>query len=198
MDLSVAAVSFGILALMELGDKTQLAVFSLTVRGRQPWAVFMGAALALTVVTLMAVVAGAVVGEIAPLSWLSFLASLAFIAIGTFMLWSSRSGSSREDVGQRQGASDAMSPVGAFGVSFGLLVAAEMGDKTQIAVLSMVVKSGSPVSVFVGASVALVLLTLLAVLAGKAVTKIVPVHWVSRGAALLFIGIGVLTLVGLF
>ena len=199
MELSVAVASFGILVVMELGDKTQLAVFSLTARSGRLLAVFLGSTLALTIVTLIGVVAGAFIGELIPMAWLSRLAGIAFIAIGAFMLWSSRSAGPHKDEGQEasQPASGAASPLSMFAVSFGLLFAAEMGDKTQLAVLGMVVKSGSPLSVFVGASLALALLTLVAVLAGKAVTRIVPVHWVSRGAALLFIGIGVLTLVGL-
>jgi putative Ca2+/H+ antiporter (TMEM165/GDT1 family) len=61
----------------------------------------------------------------------------------------------------------------------------------------MTAKTGSPLSVFLGASLALALVTLLGVLAGKAVTRIVPLHWVSRGAALLFIVIGLVTLAGI-
>jgi len=200
MELSVAAVSFGILIVAELGDKTQLAVFSLTARSGRLLPVFLGATLALSMVTLIGVVAGTVVGELIPMSWLSRLAGAAFIVIGAFMLWSSRSADQHKEEKQESGqpSSIATNPIGVFGVSFGLLFAAEMGDKTQLAVLGMVVKSGSPVSVFVGASLALTLLTLIAVLAGKVVTKIVPVYWVSRGAALMFIGIGALTLSGIF
>ena len=199
MELSVAAASFGILIVAELGDKTQLAVFSLTARSGRLLAVFIGASLALCMVTLIGVVAGTVVGELIPMSWLSRLAGVAFIVIGAFMLWSGRSAGRRKGDEQEasQPASGATNPLSVFGVSFGLLFAAEMGDKTQLAVVGMVVKSGSPVSVFVGASLALVLLTLVAVLVGRAVTRVVPVHWVSRGAALLFVGIGVLTLTGL-
>ena len=83
-------------------------------------------------------------------------------------------------------------------MTFGLLIFAEVGDKSQLTVVGMAAKSDSPFSVFVGASIALTLVTLLAVLAGRAITSVVPAHWVSRGAALLFILIGLLTLAGLF
>ncbi len=116
------------------------------------------------------------------------------------MLWSSRRGSPESDEEEETSRIPprTRSPLGILAGSFGLLFVAEMGDKSQLAVVSMTAKTGSPLSVFVGASLALALVTLLGVLAGKAVTRIVPVHWVSRSAALLFIVIGLVTLAGIF
>ncbi len=200
MDIKLLFSTMGLLFMMELGDKTQLAVLSLTARTGQVLPIFAGATLALTAVTLMGVAAGALAGEFIPIGWLSRLAGLAFIVIGGFMLWSSRRGSSER--GEEEETSQiplrTRSALGVLGGSFGLLFVAEMGDKSQLAVVSMTAKTGSPLSVFLGASVALALVTLLGVLAGKAVTRIVPVHWVSRGAALLFIVIGIVTLAGIY
>ena len=155
--------------------------------------------MALTVVTLLSVVAGALAGEFIPIGWLSRLAGLAFIAIGGFMLWSSRRGSSEK--GEEEETSRipprTRRPLGLLAGSFGLLLVAEMGAKSQLSVVSITAKTGSPLSVFLGASLALAVVTLLGVLAGTAVTRIIPVRWVSRGAVLLFIVIGLLTLVGI-
>ncbi len=71
-----------------------------------------------------------------------------------------------------------------------------MGDKTQLAVASMAAKTGSPVSVFLGGALALALLTLIGVLAGNVVARTVPMSWVSRGAAVVFVLIGALMLAG--
>lgn len=185
---------------MEVGDKTQLAVLGLTAASRQSMAIFVGATLALTVITLMGVGVGVVVGELIPTSWLSRVTGMAFIGIGGFLLWYSRLGTATFD-GTRE---DIRMPfrgrgsLGMLSVSFLILFAAEIGDKSQLAVISMVAKSDSPLSVFVGASLALALLTLLAVLVGKVVTRIVSVHWVSRGTALLFISLGFLILAGVY
>lgn len=152
------------------------------------------------VVTLLGVAAGAVAGEFVPMEWLSRLAGLAFIIMGGFMLWSGRRGSSEEsedDQKDSQLPAETRSSLGILVGSFGLLCMAETGDKSQLAVVGMSAKTGSPLSVFVGAVLALVLVTFLGVLAGKVITRIVPVLWVSRGAALLFIVIGLLTLVGI-
>lgn len=200
MDFQAVGASFGLLLVMELGDKTQLAVLTLTARTGQVLAVFIGAVLGLMTVTLVGVAAGAVMEEFIPMGWLSHLAGLSFIAIGGFMLWSSHLGSSEKGGGEEVGVtgSKARGPLGTLAVSFSLLLVAEMGDKSQLAVIGMTAKTGSPLSVFLGASAALALVTLLGVLAGKVVTRIIPVRWFSRGTALLFIVIGSLTLAGIF
>lgn len=80
--------------------------------------------------------------------------------------------------------------------AFVTLFLAELGDKTQLAALSLSAKSGKPIPVFLGAAAALVFLTFLAVLVGEAATKIVPATYLHKGAAGLFILIGILMLWG--
>lgn len=80
--------------------------------------------------------------------------------------------------------------------SFGTLFLAELGDKTQLAALSLTAKSGRPFSVFIGAATALVLITLLGVVFGEVATKFVPASYLHKGAAGLFIVIGLLMLWG--
>ncbi len=77
-----------------------------------------------------------------------------------------------------------------FFLTFSTLFIAEMGDKTQLAVFSLVTESRSPLSVFLGASMALALVTLIGVTLGGVVTRYVPQHFLKIGAALLFVGIG--------
>ena len=81
-----------------------------------------------------------------------------------------------------------------FFLAFSTLFIAEMGDKTQLAVFSLVTESKAPFEVFLGASFALVVVTLVGVLFGGIVTKIIPPQYLKIGASLLFIGIGVYTL----
>ena len=82
--------------------------------------------------------------------------------------------------------------------TFGLLFVAELGDKTQLAVITLTARTGKPVTILVGAILGLALVTLLGVLLGGVITRFIPVEWVSRGAAVGFIGIGVLMLMGKF
>lgn len=79
-------------------------------------------------------------------------------------------------------------------LAFTTLFIAEMGDKTQLAVFTLVTDSKAPVAVFVGAILALVLVTLIGVLFGGLVTKVVPAHYLKIGAGMLFLGIGFYTL----
>lgn len=82
-----AWVTFGLLFLAEMGDKTQLAVITLVADQRSPVAVFLGAALALSVVSLIGVTLGALVGQYMPTGLIHKLAAIAFIVIGALMLW---------------------------------------------------------------------------------------------------------------
>jgi len=72
---------------------------------------------------------------------------------------------------------------------------AELGDKTQLAAFSLAAGSGSRWSVFVGASLALVVATALAVLFGDLVTRVISPVWLRRGAGVLFIVMGIFFLV---
>lgn len=83
-----------------------------------------------------------------------------------------------------------------FGTAFLTLFLAELGDKTQLAVITMTAKTESKVAVFLGASLALVLVSLLGVLLGGVLSQYVPTEWLQRIVAGAFIIIGVLMLFG--
>ena len=79
--------------------------------------------------------------------------------------------------------------------AFTTLFLAEMGDKTQLAVLTMSASTGRPFSVFVGAAVALITVTALGAVAGESLGRVISPHILSRVAAVSFIAIGVWMLV---
>jgi Ca2+/H+ antiporter, TMEM165/GDT1 family len=83
-----------------------------------------------------------------------------------------------------------------FGTAFLTLFLAELGDKTQLAVITMSAKTESKVAVFLGAALALVLVSLLGVLVGGILSQYVPTEWLQRIVAVAFIVIGVLMLLG--
>jgi putative Ca2+/H+ antiporter (TMEM165/GDT1 family) len=83
-----------------------------------------------------------------------------------------------------------------FGTAFITLFLAELGDKTQLAVITMSANTDSKLSVFLGASLALIAVTALGVIAGGILTQFVPVEWLQRIVAVAFIAIGVLMLLG--
>jgi len=83
-----------------------------------------------------------------------------------------------------------------FGTAFITLFLAELGDKTQLAVITMTAKTESKVAVFLGASLALVLVSLLGVLLGGVLSQYIPTEWLQRIVAVAFIVIGILMLLG--
>ena len=83
-----------------------------------------------------------------------------------------------------------------FGTAFLTLFLAELGDKTQLAVITMTAKTDSKLSIFLGASLALVLVTLIGILVGGVLAEYVPTEWLQRIVASAFIIIGVLMLFG--
>jgi len=85
MDWRLFASTFGVLFLAELGDKTQLAVITLTYKEHKPLPIFLGASLALAVVTLLGVVGGEALARAIPSHVLRKLAAGAFMVMGALM-----------------------------------------------------------------------------------------------------------------
>jgi putative Ca2+/H+ antiporter (TMEM165/GDT1 family) len=83
-----------------------------------------------------------------------------------------------------------------FGTAFATLFLAEMGDKTQLAVITMTAGTDKKVSVFLGAAAALMVVTLIGVVFGGVISEYVPTEWLQRIVAAAFIVIGVLMLFG--
>ncbi len=83
-----------------------------------------------------------------------------------------------------------------FGTAFITLFLAELGDKTQLAVITMTAKADSKLAIFLGASLALIVVTLLAVVFGGILTQYVPTEWLQKIVAFAFISIGILMLFG--
>lgn len=86
MDWKVFATAFITLFLAELGDKTQLAVITMSADTNSKISVFLGAALALAAVTLIGVLVGGVLSQYIPTEWLQRIVAVAFIVIGALML----------------------------------------------------------------------------------------------------------------
>ena len=82
--------------------------------------------------------------------------------------------------------------------TFGIIFLAEMGDKTQLAAMTMSAQTKKPWAVFIGTSIALAAVSAIGVLVGSVIGEYVPLVWVKRVAATAFIVIGVLMLAGKF
>jgi putative Ca2+/H+ antiporter (TMEM165/GDT1 family) len=85
-----------------------------------------------------------------------------------------------------------------FLTTFGVIFLAEMGDKTQLAAMTMAAQSKRPWTVFIGSALALTAVSAIGVVVGSVVGNYIPLIWVKRGAAVAFIVIGVLILMDKF
>ena len=86
MDLRVLITTFGVIFLAEMGDKTQLAAMTMAAQTKKPWAVFIGASLALAAVSALGIIVGSLIGDYLPIIWVKRVAAVAFIVIGGLML----------------------------------------------------------------------------------------------------------------
>ncbi|QBR92768.1 TMEM165/GDT1 family protein [Nocardioides euryhalodurans] len=173
MDLVVVALTFGAIFVVELPDKTFIATLVLATKFR-PILVWIGVGLAFTVQTLVAVALGHAASFL-PTDVVRLVALVMFL-VGAVILF--RQGRSHHlDSGDEyaEKAGDA-SGLKAIGASFVVLFAAEWGDLSQLLTLTLVARYEDPVSVFVGALGALLAVSGLAVLIGRALLRVVPLH----------------------
>ncbi len=185
MDITPLLTTFSLIALAEFGDKTQLAVIALSA-GYDRLRVFAGVILAFTLVTGLGVLVGDVLFKIIDPDLMKIMSGLVFVAFGVWTLLSKES-CEKEDA----------SPLGNPLLStFSMIALAEMGDKTQLSVITLAAKYDSPYMVFLGAVIALALISLLGILAGKKLCEIVPLSRIRLGAGAMFILFGILFLAG--
>ena len=189
MDLAVVALTFAAIFVVELPDKTFIATLVLATKFR-PVLVWLGVGLAFTVQTGVAVVLGHAASFL-PADAVRVLALVMFL-VGAVILF--RQGRSHQvDSGEEyaEKAGDA-SGIKAVGASFAVLFAAEWGDLSQLLTLTLVARYEDPVSVFLGALGALLAVSGLAVLTGRALLRVVPLHtlhYVGAGVCVLLAGL---------
>jgi putative Ca2+/H+ antiporter (TMEM165/GDT1 family) len=187
ISFSVAAVVFGVIFLAELPDKTALAGLMLGTRYRASY-VFAGVAAAFTLHVVLAVAAGSVL-TLLPHRLVEAIVGVLFVAGAAVLLLRKED----EDEGEaRAPADESFLKVAARG--FTLILVAEFGDLTQIMTANLAARYGDPLSVGLGAVLALWAVAALGILGGRALMKLVPLRLITRVAALLMLGLGAFSL----
>jgi putative Ca2+/H+ antiporter (TMEM165/GDT1 family) len=167
---SVSLSAFILIAVAEIGDKSQLVCMTMAARHRH-WPVLLGAVTAFLILNTLAVLFGAGVAAWVPERLMAGIVAVLFGVFGVHALLSS-DGAESEDVVERPGH-------GIFFTTLLLILVAEFGDKTQIAVAGLA-GSMAPLPVWAGATVALVTVSALGVWAGRTVLQRLPLHWLHR------------------
>ncbi|WP_282797034.1 TMEM165/GDT1 family protein [Streptomyces sp. CC224B] len=186
ISLSVTALVFGVVFLAELPDKTALAGLVLGTRYRASY-VFAGVAAAFTVHVVLAVAAGSVL-TLAPQRLVHALTGVLFLG-GAAMLLMKKG----DDGGEVRAPKD-QSFWRVSGAGFMLILVAEFGDLTQIMTANLAARYEDPLSVGVGAVLALWAVAGLGIVGGKALMKRVPLSLITKIASLLMLGLGVWSL----
>lgn len=191
MDLVVIGTTFLTVFVAELPDKTMVATMVLSTRFHNARAVWLGATLAFAAQVTIAVIAGGLLGLLP--TWLVQTAVAILFAVGAIVLF--RSGDEVDDAGAEGAEAAPQRAVGIVARTFGIVFLAEWGDLTQLATASLAAKSGFPVSVWIGALLALASVAALAVIAGRSILRVLPVRLVRRIAALVFASLAVYTVI---
>jgi len=191
MRLSVSAFLLSTLVIFvaELGDKSQLVALWFATRYRW-WTVIAGVAAATLVVHLGSVAAGRALDDVLPETVLRVIVGLSFLG---FAWWSIRGDSLDED-DQRVRFGWA----GAFGVVTLSFFLSELGDKTQLATVSLASREESFVGVWLGSTSGMVAADAIAVAIGLVAGKRMPQRTVGLVAAVLFVFFGVVTITSAF
>lgn len=181
MSLTAAVASYVAVLPAELPDKTILACLILASRYR-PVYVFSGAAAAFAVQVVLAVAVGGAL-SLLPDRWV-YGATAAVFLVSAILLWRHHAEDGDEDF-RRDGVRETFWPVA--GTSFAVVFLAEFGDLTQITTVSLAARFHDPVSVGLGAVLALWTATALAVLVGWRVLKLIRIDWLTKGAAVIML-----------
>jgi Ca2+/H+ antiporter, TMEM165/GDT1 family len=181
--MSVAALftSFGVVFLAELPDKTAIASLILGTKYRPSW-VFAGVAAAFAIHAVIAVAAGSLLTLI-PERPLQAIVAVLFLLGAVLMLRSHGKEEGEEDAEE---APDLGSDAGFRKVAwtaFAVIMVAEFGDLTQIVTANLAAKYGDPLAVGIGATLGLWAVGGLAIIGGRSLLKVLPLHLIVRVAA---------------
>ncbi len=179
-------VSTGIVALAEIGDKTQLLALLLAARYRQPVPIVLGILVATLANHALAGAVGLWLSSLVEPQTLRWILGLSFIAMALWILVPDRL-----DDGEPEARR-----MGVFMTTLLAFFLAEMGDKTQVATVALTAQYQSFFMVVAGTTAGMLIANVPAVLLGERMARAIPPTLVHRLAAVLFLILGVATLCG--
>ena len=180
-------ISTGVVALAEIGDKTQLLAFILAARFKKPLPIILGILAATVVNHGLAGALGAWVTSVLTPEVLRWVLGASFIGMTIWTLIPDKIEEEETQVAQK---------LGVFGATLVTFFLAEMGDKTQIATVAMAAQFATPVLVVIGTTLGMLIADVPAVFVGDKFANRIPMKLVHSIAAGIFAVLGVATLLG--
>ena len=179
-------ISTGIVALAEIGDKTQLLAFILAAKFKKPWPIIAAILVATIANHAFAGAVGSWITSMVQPETLRWVLGISFIGMAGWTL-----------VPDKFEEEDAkLARFGVFGTTLVAFFLAEMGDKTQFATIALAAKFHNFVAVVAGTTLGMMLANVPAVLLGHKIAERMPTQLVHRIAAAIFLVMGLLTLIG--
>ncbi|HLU18574.1 MAG TPA: TMEM165/GDT1 family protein [Pusillimonas sp.] len=180
-------VSTGVVALAEIGDKTQLLAFVLAARFRRPWPIIAGILCATLLNHGLAGALGSWITSMVQPSTLRWVLGASFIAMAAWVLIPDKI--DEEEI-------SSASRLGVFGTTLIAFFLAEMGDKTQVATVALAANYAAVTSVVLGTTLGMLIANVPAVLIARKFVERIPMRLVHTLAAVIFLLLGILTLSG--
>jgi len=181
-------VSTGVVALAEIGDKTQLLAFILAARFKKPVPIILGILAATTLNHGLAGALGAWITASTSPDILRWVLGLSFLGMAIWTLIPDEIEEDETQVARK---------LGVFGATFVSFFLAEMGDKTQIATVALAAHYGAPLLVVLGTTLGMLIADVPAVFVGDKLASKIPLKLVHSMAAAVFALLGVATLAGM-
>ena len=181
-------LSTAIVALAEMGDKTQLLALLLAARFRKPVPILVAILLATLINHGLSAVLGQWVTTVIGSEVLLWIVSIGFIAMAVWMLIP-------DELGDENASINKWQKFGVFGATFILFFLAEIGDKTQIATVALAARFDSVFWVMLGTTLGMMLANAPAVFLGDKLANRLPISLIHKIGAAIFLVIGVATLV---
>jgi putative Ca2+/H+ antiporter (TMEM165/GDT1 family) len=181
-------ISTGVVALAEIGDKTQLLAFLLAARFKKPWTIILAILLATIANHALAALLGTWLTTLLAPDVLRWVLGISFVLMAGWIL-----------IPDKLDDTEAVSigHLSVFGTTFLTFFLAEMGDKTQIATVALAAQYQAFILVVLGTTLGMMIANVPAVLVGEKLAHRIPVKWVHGIAAAIFLVLGVLTLSGI-
>jgi putative Ca2+/H+ antiporter (TMEM165/GDT1 family) len=180
-------VSTGVVALAEIGDKTQLLAFLLAARFKKPLPIVAGILVATLVNHALAGAAGAWITSVLGGDVLRWVLGVSFIAMAVWTLIPDEIEEDESRIAER---------FGVFGATLVTFFLAEMGDKTQVATVAMAAHYAQPLLVVIGTTLGMLIADVPAVFVGDRFAAKIPMKLVHSIAAAVFAALGIATLLG--
>lgn len=180
-------VSIGVVALAEIGDKTQLLAFVLAARFKKPAPIILGILTATIVNHGLAGALGAWITSAVSPGILRWVLGFSFIGMAIWIMIPDK---------MDEEETAAAKKFGVFGATLITFFFAEMGDKTQIATIAMAAHYGTPLLVVIGTTLGMLIADVPAVFVGDKLASKIPMKLVHTIAAIVFAALGIATLLG--